>query len=382
MAVVDTTPLIPKELHHIKWQDVVDVNYDPDKDPATVRSTSQAIEKFPQKDIPKIIAALEEIEHTENGQELFAALLAKQKSAKYENGAYQGQKVRLAVSLQRNYANFDETANGLIVSILIENQEKGAYINPDGQKIRVPLSTTLFHELVHASDDNYYKARIATERLDTYKAKVGYPDDLNGEFFHSLTSGQRIALLQNLIVQSNPNLSDEEKEKTSKTTEKILSSSSIVKAINHMKEEESRLYLTKTREDFATDRTNVYEIERATKALETPAIRSCYNVYSNSADYLNHPYGKPLPIPLTAEEQQSNDFCRANYKTITSSEVSSKDYHIAPVPTEQELRLKPLIDIPLSPLLLMSQPTMVSSDVGLNHSPGLPIQNTSTHRTR
>jgi hypothetical protein len=69
---------------------VVDIDYDPATDPKAPKSKA----KFPDGDKAKVIAALNELENTQNGQEILKAVLAKQQSDTYAEGVYKGQKIK------------------------------------------------------------------------------------------------------------------------------------------------------------------------------------------------------------------------------------------------------------------------------------------------
>ena len=180
---LEVTPT--KESTHIKWQDLIDVS------------------SYPKAELPKVTAALEQIESTKNGQQLFSAMFGKQHSKEYANGAYFDQKL-IFLNNGKADAMYDENrGTQRMVHLDTEKIKDIVFFTTEGKTVKPLLSDIVFHELAHASDANHeLSLELGKKRAVLFKETEVIMTDKKqfmevneqSEFFKSLTYDQQNAL--------------------------------------------------------------------------------------------------------------------------------------------------------------------------------------------
>jgi hypothetical protein len=375
--ILPETSAFTQNITHIRWQEVIDTSYDPKSDPTAGKADAKLSEPA-------------QIENTENGQQLFRALLAKQTNLEYADGQYEGQKVKLLTNSEDpGAAHLESESGGRFLTIDPEHQRGVVFITPEGERVKPLLADTLFHELSHASDSSLYDsntmidARIDIQRntgivLSDEKDKFDVDD--KGQFFQSLNPNQQQILLELKAASQNPNVTDEAfGDQYLKHYGTLLENNTLYQM------ETLKLAIDKERykgEDYAVDRSNAFVKELLGDKAYT---RGSYFESEYDEKYKALPAGVILSnLSLKPGEKQLNAVRQQEWEQehgapVRSADIKSQEWKMVPPDFPMELLKEKIQDIPLFNLK-HCQMEHVPSHVSLNASP-TPEGKTATVRS-
>jgi hypothetical protein len=227
---------LPPPDQRISWQDVIDLS--PDyinqllKMQKELGEEAEIVTFHSPEELQQIANALDVIEQTDIGQQLFRGILAKQLNPDYANGAYNDQPISVIQSIEgmrtvAGHAEFaDENMSLSVLMFDIEQINQAVYIGSEGQAFNVPLIDVIIHELAHAADATVYqnnKVKLETDYLEgEYGIRImphAISLDTSNEFFQQLPMHMQDMLID--LRATQPSIFDDNTD--TEAYEKLLS---------------------------------------------------------------------------------------------------------------------------------------------------------------